>query len=169
MFFKKGRKRGIRHYSVVDLKGSATRKRVEVHLPKSVHIPASTSTFETDDEVIDDTVDDEPDKDLTVPQLVEDADVEDGDKTSFVGPSAYQIRRRQVAKNWEKIRNDLVCTYFSHECLDDRAVCCDCGSCALLRCKDCGPSVFYCEGCCSSQHQWRNVFHVPEIWKVRSM
>ena len=37
---------------------------------------------------------------------------------------------------------------------------------AVMRCVNCGPVVFYCEGCFSDLHKYVNTLHVAEKWEV---
>ena len=49
-------------------------------------------------------------------------------------------------------------------------MCVSCKSCvAVAVCADCGPSAVYCEDCTEAVHLHQNIFHYPQLWKVRNV
>ena len=43
---------------------------------------------------------------------------------------------------------------------------CYCGMPVLVRCQSCGPYSHFCHQCAVKNHQYMNIYHLLEVWKV---
>ena len=70
-------------------------------------------------------------------------------------------------KKWKDCA-PLVCKALVEEAGTKRCVqCINCGAPGVVRCHQCGPSIFFCFECGVHVHSIMNYHHFPEIWKVR--
>ena len=52
------------------------------------------------------------------------------------------------------------------ESMKDDVECTNCGAQANVRCRQCGPYIFFCSDCGIRFHSQWNYHHYPEMWKV---
>lgn len=160
--FKEGGTRGKSTYRVQDIvidTGTDSKRR-------KVHVRYSNNKNAEDESELNANGSSDEDQFQPDVNVRDDGNACAGASNNLNEDTSYKVRRQRLVTNWAKIRTDLVAVYVESEPIPARAVCCDCEQPAVLRCRDCGPSVFYCQECCNSFHKWRNIFHMTEIWKV---
>ena len=88
------------------------------------------------------------------------------DLSIAVVPSHYEIEAKASAKHWANIRKQFIFAHTEETSMPECSACILCSKTAELRCKRCGPHVFYCNSCFRQQHCSVNIFHVAEKWQV---
>ena len=82
--------------------------------------------------------------------------------------SLHTKRKLKAAERWESIQSmamDTVIRNYSQPC----AVCSICNlDSGIIKCYNCAPMYFYCEGCAIQSHKHKLFHHFMEIWQVRS-
>lgn len=149
----KARKRSI---DIIDVSPSKRlrRRSLATSLPSSLKAPASQTIREDDSSSC----------------LNPTADILEGslptlDYTHEEG-NDYNAKKQKEADAWEAIRDQLLKVSVEASCLPSAAKCCECEEPASIRCKECGPLVFYCSACIEHKHSLKHTLHTPEIWKV---
>ena len=90
-------------------------------------------------------------------------------ETYIVEPSHYEIETKATEKHCTNIRKQFVVAHTEESAMQECSVCIQCSKTAELRCKRCGPHVFYCSSCFQHTHCNVNIFHVAEKWQVNAM
>ena len=81
--------------------------------------------------------------------------------------SLHEIRQKASVSSWKLIRSSLLTALVENNTLPLHQSCTICNTnSACFRCVNCGPCVYYCYDCLNESHTNRNVFHLPEEWKV---
>ena len=94
-------------------------------------------------------------------------DFEYGGGDDCEGPSLYEIQQRSSVAAWEKLRPMMLSAIVESSGMPPGQNCVKCLQVpALLRCRRCGPTVFFCHACFLADHSKSNLFHVAEEWKV---
>lgn len=78
---------------------------------------------------------------------------------------SYSEQQRKRDEAWDTVVMTLRDKYLLWPVFGGNINCSLCSEKALYRCRDCGPCVHYCEGCCIAQHNNRCFYHVPERWE----
>ena len=89
--------------------------------------------------------------------------------------SRYERRRINEGECWKSLQDKLVKTYIEVSAMLPDQCCVKCvedgrlqARSAKIRCLDCGPNQFFCHQCAEELHLTRNLFHVVELWKVKT-
>lgn len=86
----------------------------------------------------------------------------------FLGTTTkYGVAKKRLVDAWDTCREQLVKVHTECE-VPLSAKCSFCKAAMgkyIVRCRDCGPTCFYCEDCNYKIHAVV-VFHKPDIWKV---
>ena len=92
--------------------------------------------------------------------------------------SRYETRRINEGESWKSLQDDVVKTYIENSAMPLDQLCVKCVEdgrpqaslqSAQIRCLDCGPNQFFCHQCAEKLHLTRNLFHVVEVWKVKTL
>lgn len=77
---------------------------------------------------------------------------------------AYIKRKRKMCEKWESIRHDMLKVLIADEFpATFNCVRCNEYSHEIFRCKYCGPTAYFCKGCCTDHHRI-TLLHQPEMW-----
>ena len=91
----------------------------------------------------------------------------DSSSEEYEYQTQYEQRQHKAAKNWQKIREELL-----HGAVTSILIPCDtvCILCqkdeANVLCKQCGNQGYFCEPCAINLHTNINIFHAPVIQKI---
>lgn len=91
------------------------------------------------------------------------------ESNTLVEASLYEIEATAQAKYWADIRKELLFAHTEEASFPETSLCIVCAQIAELRCKQCGPHVFFCKSCFQQQHCSINIFHVAEKWLVSKL
>ena len=83
-------------------------------------------------------------------------------------PTCYEVESRACVVGWKRVRNKLLEVVTENAAMPLLSVCLCCKSEAVIRCKQCSPSAYYCSTCYEERHSITNIFHVGEKWEVRN-
>jgi len=72
---------------------------------------------------------------------------------------SYQQKQITLETNWKTVINDIYNTMLENEAIPNNVTCINCDNFAVLRCLDCGSSIFYCNSCFKIYHHKINLFH----------
>ena len=88
--------------------------------------------------------------------------------TGIRKPESSQHTKRQLklSNKWKDCIPSAFKAVVEGESMKDDVVCTNCGAPANVRCRQCGPYVFFCSDCGVSFHSRWNYHHYPEMWKV---
>ena len=79
--------------------------------------------------------------------------------------TSYGAHQQSLSDQWTALRESLFNAGIESEGMPHGQQCMVCEmEDACLRCRDCGPSQFYCKSCGANLHKFRNHFHYIEQW-----
>ena len=81
-------------------------------------------------------------------------------------PTTYELESRSMVAGWNEIRESAIKAITETAAIPLKQQCVNCDSLASLRCHQCGPLGFYCQGCFQIFHKCVNFLHIPEKCEV---
>ncbi len=81
--------------------------------------------------------------------------------------SAYFKRKEKLLEKWDEARPKLVKASVEKSCLPNEIRCNNCEwEYAVIRCRDCSFTSYYCKECAEILHSKKILFHSMEVWEV---
>jgi len=81
--------------------------------------------------------------------------------------SMYEIECKSSVDGWEAIRSRLFKVVTESEGMPAGQKCVICGENeGLIKCRQCGPQSFFCQGCAENVHAQITFLHSTEQWMV---
>lgn len=86
-------------------------------------------------------------------------------KCLHLSVSDYVEKKRKASNKWASVKEEVKKAFIEDECpAIFTCLVCEAEEQDIWRCKDCGPTAYFCTECCR-KHHLITLFHKPQQWR----